>query len=74
MPTHTTKTTIATEPRPLLTPREAADFLRLKVDTLRIWRRDRRGPSWTKVGGRVLYRQEDLQQYLQDRTVRTRSK
>lgn len=59
---------IALDTLEVFTPAEAAEFLRLKVDTLRIWRRDRRGPKHTKVGGRVRYRREDLEKYLKARS------
>lgn len=62
------KKPISLETLEVFTPSEAAEFLRLKVDTLRIWRRDRRGPKHTKVGGRVRYRREDLEKYLKARS------
>ena len=57
-----------------LFPPEAAAFLRVKVDTLRIWRRDGRGPAYVKVGGRVRYLMEDLEQFVRGRSARPRAR
>jgi predicted DNA-binding transcriptional regulator AlpA len=38
-----------------LTVNEAAALLRLKRNTLDIWRTAGQGPPWSKAGGRVLY-------------------
>lgn len=46
------------------TPEEAADVLRVRVSTLSQWRWLGRGPRYRKVGGRVLYTENDLQEYL----------
>ena len=42
---------------------QAANFLGLKVQTLRNWRCKRRGPNYLKIGSRVGYLLEDLQRY-----------
>jgi excisionase family DNA binding protein len=48
------------EPSDLLTVREAAAMLRLKVSTIRAWVLQRRVP-FVKLGGkRVLFRRQDL--------------
>jgi hypothetical protein len=39
----------------LLTPTEAAKFLRLADGTLRNWRYAGKGPRYKKVGGRIRY-------------------
>lgn len=44
----------------LLTPEEAADFLRMSAKTLAKWRCIRRGPNYVKIGRRVAYRPSDL--------------
>lgn len=50
---------------PLLTEREAADYLRLAPATLARWRwRGDRGPNWRKLGGAVRYATRDLEDYL----------
>ncbi len=37
--------------------------------TLERWRCQRQGPVWLKVGGRVLYRMEDIQVYERSQIV-----
>lgn len=46
-----------------LTTQEAADFLRLKKNTLEVWRVQGRGPIYLKLGSRVLYEQEALETF-----------
>ena len=53
----------------LLTRTEAAAFLRLKPQTLAAWSTRGTGPKICKLGGRVLYRMEDLQAYITDCTT-----
>lgn len=57
--------------RPILfTTEEAAEFLSVKVSWLHKYRSTLSGgPPYIKMGGRVVYRQEDLLQYLKDSTV-----
>ena len=47
----------------LLTTQEAADFLRLKRNTLEIWRVQGRGPVFLKLGSRVLYERSALEEF-----------
>lgn len=55
---------------PLLTEREAADYLRLAPATLARWRwRGDRGPTWRKLGGAVRYARTDLDAFLSEATV-----
>lgn len=59
----------------LLTEGETAQFLRVRPDTLRYWRKrsQRRGPPFVKIERRpVRYRLADLEVYLKRRTVRGR--
>ncbi len=46
-----------------LTPTEAAEYLRMSPATLQNWRRDRRGPTYTKTGYRVFYSIADLEAF-----------
>jgi len=49
--------------------REAAKRMGLKVQTLRNWRHQRRGPAYLKLGRRVLYREHDLNDYMEKNRV-----
>jgi excisionase family DNA binding protein len=49
---------------PLLTIEEAADQVRLSVETLRYLRKENRGPKSGKLGRRVFYRQSDLDAWV----------
>lgn len=49
---------------PLLTSREAADFLRHNERTLIRWRVLRTGPAFVRCGRKVLYRRCDLESWL----------
>ena len=44
---------------------EAAEFLRLKVATLRRWRWAGKGPSFVKVGAAVRYDPQDLSSFIE---------
>jgi len=48
----------------LLTPAEVAEQLRRPVATIRFWRATGIGPPSARVGGRVLYRQSDLERWV----------
>ena len=50
---------------PLLTPQEAAEFLRSKDRTLERWRSTGDGPPFVKVGRKVVYRLTDLNAWLE---------
>ena len=49
---------------PLLTEHETANYLRLKVATLRRWRWAGRGPAFHRIGGRVRYSHQDLDEFI----------
>jgi hypothetical protein len=51
--------------------KEAAAFLGVSVFSLRSWRSrgTSGGPSWTKVGGMVMYSMKALEQFMELRTV-----
>jgi predicted DNA-binding transcriptional regulator AlpA len=51
-----------------LTPDEAAEALRTSVRTLERRRLDGSGPKFVKLGGRVLYRPEDIAAWADERT------
>jgi hypothetical protein len=57
----------------VLTTAEAAEFLRVSPDTLKLWRKraQRRGPPYVKVGRRLVrYLLEDLTSYLAGQVIR----
>lgn len=49
----------------LLTIEEAAEALRTPVSTLRYWRHMNKGPKAARIGGRLMYRQADLESWLE---------
>ena len=53
-----------TDTHDLLTITEAADLLRAPVATLRYWRHLGTGPRSFRVGRRVFYRADDLQEWI----------
>ena len=52
-------------------PVEAAEYVRLTVSTLAQMRVEQRGPKYCKAGGRVLYRLEDLEEWVERRAYRS---
>ncbi len=48
----------------VLTPAEAALYLKVPPRTLDAWRSRRTGPSWYRVGRHVRYRRADLATWL----------
>jgi len=52
--------------KPLLNSTEAAEFLGIKLSTLYDWINQRKNPH-IKAGGRVKFREEDLEKWLQKR-------
>jgi hypothetical protein len=54
----------------LMTPTQAATLLGVRENTLATWRAKRRyGLAYVRVGGRVAYRQADIEAFLKARTV-----
>ncbi len=50
------------------TPNETAEVVRMSVRTLERRRLDGTGPKFVKLGGRVLYRPEDVSAWADART------
>ena len=48
----------------LLTPEEVAERLRRPIATIRFWRARGIGPKGARVGGRVLYRESDVEAWI----------
>jgi predicted site-specific integrase-resolvase len=55
------------------TTEEAAQFLRLKRQTLEAWRLRGTGPAFVKLGRRVVYRRESLEKFVSERERRSTS-
>ena len=53
----------------LYNEREAANLIGLRPATLQRWRAERRHISFTKIGGRVMYPEAELQKFIERRTV-----
>ncbi|GIU20082.1 helix-turn-helix domain-containing protein [Shewanella sp. MBTL60-007] len=52
----------------LLTPSQVSDFLGVTIGTLSVWRCTGRYPlSFIKVGRRVMYRQSDVESFIEGR-------
>jgi predicted DNA-binding transcriptional regulator AlpA len=51
--------------------REAAEYMGVKVSTLRAWRllRSKNGPPFTRVGRMILYPVKELEDHMQERIV-----
>jgi len=51
---------------------ESAAFLKVSPATLNTWRSRGRGPKYYKAGRRVLYKSQDLEEYINSGLVMTR--
>jgi excisionase family DNA binding protein len=49
-----------------MTTAEVAELLRSPSETVRFWRHVGRGPKYFKLGRRVLYAREDVEQWIAD--------
>ena len=57
-------------PSSLLTPEQAASILGVTAGTLNVWRATRRYPlPYVKIGRKVMYRAQDIENFAQSRTV-----
>ena len=54
-----------------LTQDEVAKLYNIPKSTLADWRRESKGPAWTKPGKQVLYRVVDLEAFFEAQRVRT---
>lgn len=59
-----TTETVSQAFEPLLSERDAAQWLGLSVATMRRRRLLRQPPAWVKLGARVLYRKQDLESFI----------
>jgi len=58
---------VAIDPEELIPSDQAASVLRQKPQTLALWRYEKRGPAWLKVGRLVFYRRVDIAKWLATR-------
>jgi excisionase family DNA binding protein len=49
--------------------KEAAQYLGIGDQTLYNWRHKRRGPNYVRMGSKIVYRQNDLDRYMESRTI-----
>ncbi len=49
----------------------AAQFLNIKPATLAKWRSEHRGPRYSKIGRRIVYNVQDLEEYLEQNKIET---
>lgn len=54
-----------------LTTKDAADYLQISVRTLERYRSEGTGPKFARFGNRTLYRTEDIDAWLAERTFRS---
>jgi hypothetical protein len=59
------------DPRALMLPGEAADYLRISPHSLAAWRFKQEGPLFIKMGKRVFYRRSDLDQWIAATAAKT---
>ena len=52
------------DPDELVDAAETARILRLREQTLAVWRLEKRGPRYLKIGRRVYYRRADISTWL----------
>lgn len=55
----------------LLTPKEAATYLKMSIHTLATWRSQKRGPAFIRTGRVIKYSQVALDSYLKRNIVKT---
>ena len=56
---------------PKLNNEEAAAYLNVRPNTLEVWRCKHKGPRYSKIGTRVLYDVDDLEEFFNARAVDT---
>lgn len=61
-----------TSPQELLTTEEAAAYLRSFPRTLEHWRQHGQGPNYSRLGRRVVYAREDLDNFIAESREATR--
>tara|TARA_Y100001970_G_scaffold98563_1_gene123892 strand:+ start:39734 stop:39931 length:198 start_codon:yes stop_codon:yes gene_type:complete len=49
----------------LIKPKEAASILLCSERTLESWRREKKGPNYFKLEGKILYEMNDLENFIE---------
>ncbi len=55
----------------LLSPKEAAAYLKVSTNTLATWRHLAQGPKFIRTGRSIKYAQKNLDDYVRKNTVKT---
>lgn len=63
-PVATPPSVTSVDPDELIPHDRTAEMLRIRSQTLTVWRGEGRGPRWLKVGRQVFYRREDICSWL----------
>jgi excisionase family DNA binding protein len=63
--------TLKQETRDALPLKQAASYLGIQEQTLRIWRHENRGPKSYRIGSRVYFDREDLDAFIAVEKVKT---
>lgn len=53
----------------LVPAKDASHLLGLKQHTLTVWRHERRGPTYVRLGNRIFYPAEALNRFIAENTV-----
>lgn len=54
-----------------LNTNEAAEYLGIRPNTLEVWRCKHKGPRYAKLGARVVYDIDDLNNFFKGRSIET---
>lgn len=55
----------------LLTPSDVAEMLDVTTHTLAMWRYEKKGPGFVKLGRNIFYRLEDVKSWIEANVVPT---
>ena len=61
----------ARQQRPLLTPKEVADWLGVNVQGLADWRYHNSGPTFTRIGRSIRYERDEVEKFIAAGRVQT---
>ena len=61
------------DPEELIPDPEVEKILHQRPQTLAVWRSEKRGPAYVKIGRRVFYRRSDIAKWLGDQLHETKA-